>query len=45
MRYMNSPEVALYLYKSSMWPCMEYFFHVLASAASCYLEMLDKHVK
>ena len=23
-----SPEVALYLYKSTIWPCMEYFCHV-----------------
>ena len=45
MCYMNSPEVAMYLYKSSIRPCMEYFCHVLASAPSCYLEMLDKHVK
>ena len=27
-----SPEVALYLYKSTLWCCMEY----------CYMEMLDK---
>ena len=23
-----SPEVALYLYKSTIWPCMEYWYHV-----------------
>ena len=34
--------VALYLYKSTMCPCMEYWCHVLAGAPSCYLELLDK---
>ena len=37
-----SPEVALYLYKLTIRPCMEYCCHVWASAASCYLELLDK---
>ena len=37
-----SPEVALYLYKSIIRPCMEYCYHVWAGAPSCYLEMLDK---
>ena len=37
-----SPEVALYLYKSIICPCMEYCFHVWAGAPSCYLELLDK---
>ena len=37
-----SPEVALYLYKSDICPCMEYCFHVWAGASSCYLEFLDK---
>ena len=37
-----SPEVALYLYKSTMWHCMEYCCHVWADAASCYSEMFDK---
>ena len=37
-----SPEVALYLYKSTIRPCMEYCCHVWAGAPSCYLEMLDK---
>ena len=36
-----SPEVALYLYKSIVWPCMEYCCHVRAGAPSCYLELLD----
>ena len=36
------PEVALYLYKSTIWPCMEYCCHVWAGAPSCYLELLDK---
>ena len=34
-----SPEVALYLYKSTIWSCMEYIW---AGAPSCYLELLDK---
>ena len=37
-----SPEVALYLYKSTIRPCMECCCHVLAGAPSCYLEFLDK---
>ena len=37
-----SPEVALYLYKFTICPCMEYCCHVWAGAPSCYLEMLDK---
>ena len=37
-----SPEVALYLYKSTIRPCMEYCCHVGAGARSCYLEFLDK---
>ena len=37
-----SPEVALYLYKSIIGPCMEYCCHVWADAPSCYLELLDK---
>ena len=35
-------EVALYLYKSTICPCMEYCRHILAGAPSCYLELLDK---
>ena len=37
-----SPEVTLYLYKSTIWPCMEYCCHIWVSAPSCYLELLDK---
>ena len=37
-----SPEVALYLYKSTICPCMEYCCHVWGGAPSCYLELLDK---
>ena len=37
-----SPEVALYLYKSTIRPCMEYCCHVWAGAPSCYLYLLDK---
>ena len=37
-----SPEVALYLYKSTIRLCMEYCWHVWAGASSCYLELLDK---
>ena len=37
-----SPEVALYLYKSTICPCMEYCYHVWAGAPSCYLELLGK---
>ena len=37
-----SPEVALYLYKSTICPCMEHCCHLWAVAPSCYLELLDK---
>ena len=37
-----SPEVALYLYKSTIRPCMEYCCHVWAGAPNCYLELLEK---
>ena len=37
-----SPEVALYLYKCTIRPCMEYCCHVWAGAPSYYLELLDK---
>ena len=37
-----SPEVALYLYKSTIRPCMEYCCPVWAGALSCYFELLDK---
>ena len=35
-----SPEVALYLHKSTICSCMEYCCHVWAGAPSCYLELL-----
>ena len=38
-------KVALYLYKSTIQPCMEYHWHVWVGAASCYLELLDKQQK
>ena len=41
----RSPEVALYLYKSTIRLCMEYCCHVWAGAPSCYLELLDKLLK
>ena len=31
-----SPEVALYLYKSALCPCIEYCCHVWASAPGCF---------
>ena len=37
-----SPEVALYLSKSTIHPCMEYCYHVWAGAPICYLDLLDK---
>ena len=37
-----SLDVALYLNKSTIQPCMEYCCHVWADAPSCYLELLDK---
>ena len=37
-----SPEVALYLYKSTIRPCMEYCCHIWTGAPSCYLELLCK---
>ena len=36
-----SPEVALYVYKSIILPCVEYFCHIWAGAPSCYLELLN----
>ena len=38
----HSPEVALYLYKSTIRPCMEYCCHDWAGAPSYYLELLGK---
>ena len=37
-----SPEVALYFYKSTIWPCIEYRCHVWAGPPNCYLEFLEK---
>ena len=37
-----SPEGALYLYKSTIWPCMEYCSHVRTGAPICYMELLDR---
>ena len=37
-----SPEVALYLYKSTIQPCIKYCCNVRAGAPSCYVELLDK---
>ena len=37
-----SPEVALYLYKSTMQPHTVYCCHVWTGAPSCYLKLLDK---
>ena len=37
-----SPEVALYLYKSIIRPCMEDCCHDQAGVPSCYLELLNK---
>ena len=39
---LSSPEAALYLYKSTIRPCMEYCCHVWAGAPSCYFELLEK---
>ena len=38
----SSPEVALYLYKSTIQPYMEYCCQVWAGAYSCYLDLLGK---
>ena len=40
-----SPKIALYLYKSTIWACMEYCCHAWAGAPRCYLELLDKPQK
>ena len=37
-----SPETALYLYKSTIQPYMEYCCHVWAGALSCFVEFFDK---
>ena len=41
MRFL-SPEVALDLYKSTIYPFMKYYCQFMADAPSCYLELLDK---
>ena len=43
-RSMNflSPEVVLYLYKSTIRPCLEYCCHIWAGAPKCYLDLLDR---
>ena len=40
-----SPEAALYLYKSTICPCMGYCCDVWAGAPSCYWELLDEPQK
>ena len=37
-----SPEIALYLYKSTIWSCTEYCCHIWVGAPSCCLGLLDK---
>ena len=37
-----SPEIASYLNKSTIRPCIEYWCQVRADAPSCYLKMLVK---
>ena len=32
----------MYLYKSTIWACMEHWCHVWVGAPSYYLELLDK---
>ena len=36
-----SPEIALYLYKSTIQLCMEYYCHIWDGAPGCYLDMLN----
>ena len=40
-----SPEVGLYIYKSTIWVCMEYCSDVWAGGPNCYLELLNKPQK
>ena len=40
-----SPKVALYLYNSTIGPCIECCCNIWTGASSCYLEMLDKQRK
>ena len=41
MKFISS-EIALYPYKSTIWPCTEDCCHGWAGAPSCYLELLGK---
>ena len=41
IKYLSS-EVALYLYKSTIRPCMKHCCHIWADVPSCYLKMLHK---
>ena len=41
MKFVSS-KLALYLYKSTIRPCVEYCCHVWAGGPSCYLELLYK---
>ena len=45
MRFLSLYEVALYFYKSTIWPCLKYYCHVWAGALSCYVKILDKAQK
>ena len=38
----HSPEIALYLYKSTIRPCMEYCCYIWDGVPSYYLKLLDK---
>ena len=42
IRFMKflSAEVVPYMYKSTILPCMEYFYQVWVGAPTCYLDML-----
>ena len=40
--YKVSSEIALYFCKSTICPCMEFYYHIWAGAPSCYLELLHK---
>ena len=40
MRFLFS-EIALCLYKTTIWPCMEYCCHAWVGDPNCYLNLLD----
>ena len=42
MNLFLSREVALYLYKSTIQPCLKYCCHVCTGASSCHFGFLDK---